>query len=139
MIKILILCTGNSCRSQMAEGWLKNMTNNTHNIEIYSAGTSPEKVNSYAVDVMSRFGLDISNNCSNHIDEYLNYNFDFVLTVCDNAKEKCPFFPSAKNIHHSFDDPANAKGSRSEVIEVYLRVCTEIRDYLKQFVSENIN
>ena len=129
MKNILILCTGNSCRSQMAHGFLENMFNN---YSVYSAGTKPEPVNKYAVRVMSELGIDISNNSSNHIDEYLEHNIDLVVTVCDNAKEICPVFPKkTKFIHHSFNDPASAKGEDEKVLEIYREVRDQLEDYIK--------
>ena len=129
MRKILILCTGNSCRSQMAHGFLDFLSNNCL---IYSAGTKPEPVNKYAVRVMSEIGIDISNNSSNNIDEYLEHSIDLVVTVCDNAKEICPVFPKkTKFIHHSFNDPASAKGKEEEVLKIYREVRDQLEDYIK--------
>ena len=108
MKKILVLCTGNSCRSQMAHGFLESLTD----FQIFSAGTKPEPVNKYAAEVMNELDINISSNTSNHIDEYLDQDIDLVLTVCDNAKEICPVFPKQTYfIHHSFDDPADATGT----------------------------
>ena len=110
MKKVLILCTGNSCRSQMAEGLLKYFSPNTL---VYSAGTKPEAVNLFAVEAMANIGIDIADFKSNHADEYADIDFDFVFTVCDNAKEICPIYPKAKQlIHHSFSDPADAIGTK---------------------------
>ena len=92
MKKVLILCTGNSCRSQMAEGLLASFSSNT---KVYSAGTKPEKVNPFAIKAMAEIGIDISKNTSNHVDEYIAIDFDYVFTVCDNAKEICPIYPKA--------------------------------------------
>lgn len=129
MKKILILCTGNSCRSQMAHGFLDVLSNNCL---VYSAGTKPEPVNKYAVRVMSEIGIDISKNSSNHIDEYLEHNIDLVVTVCDNAKEICPIFPKqTKFIHHSFNDPASAKGEDEKVLKIYMEVRDQLEDYIK--------
>ena len=129
MRKILILCTGNSCRSQMAHGFLDFLSNNCL---IYSAGTKPEPVNKYAVRVMSEIGIDISNNSSNNIDEYLEHSIDLVVTVCDNAKEICPVFPKkTKFIHHSFNDPASAKGNDEEVLKIYREVRDQLENYIK--------
>ena len=128
MKKILILCTGNSCRSQMAHGFLDFLSNN---YLVYSAGTKPEPVNKYAVRVMSEIGIDISNNSSNHINEYLKHNIDLVVTVCDNAKEICPVFPKqTKFIQHSFNDPASAKGKDEEVLKIYREVRDQLKDYI---------
>ena len=129
MRKILILCTGHSCRSQMAHGFLDFLSNNCL---IYSAGTKPEPVNKYAVRVMSEIGIDISNNSSNNIDEYLEHSIDLVVTVCDNAKEICPVFPKkTKFIHHSFNDPASAKGNDEEVLKIYREVRDQLENYIK--------
>ena len=131
MKKILILCTGNSCRSQMADGLLSSFLNN---FQIYSAGTKPEPVNSFAVKAMNQIGIDISKNSSNHVDEYTDIDFDYVFTVCDNAKEICPIYSKAKQmVHHSFIDPADAKGSNSEQLAVYINVRNQISDYFKDF------
>ena len=131
MKKVLILCTGNSCRSQMADGLLSSFLNN---FQIYSAGTKPEPVNHFAVKAMNQIGIDISKNTSNHVDEYTDIDFDYVFTVCDNAKEICPIYPKAKQmIHHSFIDPAAAKGSASEQLAVYVNVRNQLSDYFKDF------
>ena len=137
MNKILILCTGNSCRSQMAEGLLSNFSTN---IKVCSAGTKPEKVNPYAIKAMAEMGIDISKNTSNHADEYANIDFDYVFTVCDNAKEICPVYSKAKQmIHHSFSDPADATGTDNEQLEVYVEVRDQLRDYFKAFAENNLS
>ena len=137
MRKILILCTGNSCRSQMAEGLLASFLSS---FKIYSAGTKPERVNSFAIKAMALIGIDISNNSSNHVDEYTDIDFDYVFTVCDNAKEICPIFPKAKRmIHHSFFDPADAIGTYNEQLEVYVKVRNQLNDYFKNFLKNNLN
>jgi len=129
MKSVLIICTGNSCRSQMAHGLLSYLTND---ILIYSAGTNPEPVNKYAIQVMLEVGIDISKYSSNYLDEYADFDIDFVLTVCDNAKEKCPLFLSVSSvIHKSFSDPVNAAGSYSEIISQYCRVRDDLEDYIK--------
>lgn len=131
MYKILILCTGNSCRSQMAHAWLESILGDR--AVIFSAGTKPEKVNPYAIKVMSEENLDISKNTSNHVSEYDNINFDFVITVCDNAKELCPVFPNAEKVlHHSFIDPANTIGDELMILAIYKKV----RDKLKLFLID---
>tara|TARA_B110000444_G_C18747533_1_gene551034 strand:- start:581 stop:994 length:414 start_codon:yes stop_codon:yes gene_type:complete len=136
MNKILILCTGNSCRSQMAEALLEYYY---QNIKVYSAGTKPEKVNPFAIKAMSEMGIDISNNSSNHAAEYANVDFDYVFTVCDNAKEICPIYHKANQlIHHSFIDPANTKGTEEEQLEVYIEVRNQLRDYFKDFAEKNL-
>ena len=135
MKKVLILCTGNSCRSQMAEGLLSYFSANT---KVYSAGTKPEKVNPYAIKAMAEMGIDISKNTSNHADEYASIDFDYVFTVCDNAKDICPIYPKAKQmIHHSYTAPANAKGTEQEQLRVYIKVRKQLRDYFKAF-AENV-
>ena len=135
-MKILILCTGNSCRSQMADGLLKEYFKN---FEIYSAGTKPEKVNPLAIRVMREIGIDISKNKSNSAKEYDDINFDFVFTVCDNAKEICPVYPKAKKlIHQSFLDPANATGTETEQLEVYRKVRDELKKYFLNIFKDKI-
>jgi arsenate reductase len=135
MKKVLILCTGNSCRSQMADAWLKYFTSD--NIEVYSAGTKPEKVNPYAVKVMDLEGIDISSNTSNNVDEYKDIEFDYVITVCDNAKEICPIFSfSVQMIHSSFPDPAKAKGTEEELIKVYSEVSGDLKKFMEQFSKD---
>ena len=132
-MKILILCTGNSCRSQMADGLLSSFSNN---IKVYSAGTHPELVNPYAIKVMASIGIDISNNSSNHVSEYTHIDFDYVFTVCDNAKELCPIFPQAKEmIHYSFIDPAKATGTEQEKLNVYTEVRDQLKDYFMLFIQ----
>lgn len=136
MSKILVLCTGNSCRSQMAHGYLSKFL---PNYQIYSAGTKPEPVNKFAVNVMKEENIDISKNSSNHITDYKKTNFDYVFTVCDNAKENCPVHLRfiKKKIHNSFFDPADATGSDEEKNLVYVRVRNEIKFFLQKFISEN--
>lgn len=135
MIKILILCTGNSCRSQMAQGLLTSFTTNT---KVYSAGTKPEKVNSFAIKAMNDIGINISQYTSNHVNEYTDFDFDFVFTVCDNAKEICPIYSKAKQIiHHSFIDPADATGSYKEQLNVYVDVRNQLDTYFKAFCEDN--
>ena len=137
MKKVLILCTGNSCRSQMAEGLLSSVSTNTKG---YSAGTKPEKVNPFAIKAMAEIGIDISKNTSNHADEYVNIDFDYVFTVCDNAKEICPIYPKAKQmIHHSFTDPADAAGTEQEQLKVYIAVRNQLRDYFKTFAENELS
>lgn len=126
--KILVLCTGNSCRSQIAEGYLRLFF--AEKAEIYSAGIETHGVNPRAIATMKEDGIDISNHTSNHIDEYQNIDFDLVITVCDNAKERCPFFPSkAKKLHQNFPDPAKATGTEEEILEEFRRVRQIIKEY----------
>ena len=137
MNKILVLCTGNSCRSQMAEGLLTSLLSNA---KVYSAGTKPEKVNPFAIKAMAEMGIDISKNTSNHADEYANIDFDYVFTVCDNAKEICPIYPKAKQmIHYSFTDPADATGTEQEQLKVYIEVRNQLRDYFKAFAKNKLS
>lgn len=137
MKKILVLCTGNSCRSQIAEGYLKNFAGNK--AEVYSAGIETHGVNPKAIETMKEDGIDISYHTSNNIDEYRNLDFDFVITVCDNAKERCPFFPtSAKKFHQNFPDPAKTIGTGEEIQEQFKQVRDQIKDYCKEFVAGNL-
>ncbi len=135
--KILVLCTGNSCRSQIAEGYLRHFANG--NAEVYSAGVKTHGVNPKAIAIMQEDGIDISNHTSTNIDEYFDIDFDFVITVCDNAKERCPFFPTkAKKFHHNFSDPAKAKGTDEEINEQFRQVRQQIKEYCEQFIAENL-
>ena len=137
MNKILVLCTGNSCRSQMAEGLLSYFSTNT---KVYSAGTKPEKINPFAIKAMAEMGIDISKNTSNHVDEYTDIDFDYVFAVCDNAKELCPIYPKAKQmIHHSFTDPADATGTEQEQLRVYVEVRDQLSDYFKDFAKNKLS
>lgn len=135
--KILVLCTGNSCRSQIAEGYLRHFAG--EKAEIYSAGIETHGVNPKAIATMKDDGIDISNHTSNNIDEYRNVDFDFVITVCDNAKERCPFFPTkAQKFHYNFPDPAKAIGTDEEIAEEFRKVRQQIKDYSENFVAENL-
>ncbi len=135
--KILVLCTGNSCRSQIAEGYLRYFAG--EKAEIYSAGVETHGVNPKAIATMKEDGIDISNHTSNNIDEYRNVDFDFVITVCDNAKERCPFFPTkAQKFHYNFPDPAKATGTAEEITEEFRKVRQQIKDYCENFVAENL-
>ena len=125
--KILILCTGNSCRSQMAEGFLKSFDSE---LEVYSAGTKPaERVNPKAIQVMQEMGIDISKNYPKDVEQFVNESFDYVITVCDNAKETCPVFTGkvGQQLHIGFEDPAEATGTEEEVLAVFRRVRDEIK------------
>ena len=138
-MNILILCTGNSCRSQMAHGFLQSFDKN---LQVFSAGTKPEKaVNLYAIEVMKEVGIDISTHTTNHVEEYLNQEFDYVITVCDGAKAICPIFTGiVKNrLHIGFEDPADATGSVDEILSVYRRVRDEIKGAFYKFWKEEIN
>lgn len=130
--KILVLCTGNSCRSQIAEGYLRYFLGDK--TEVYSAGVETHGVNPRAIATMKEDGIDISNHTSNHIDEYATIDFDIILTVCDNAKERCPFFPTkAKKLHQNFPDPAKATGTEEEILEEFRRVRETIKVYCSEF------
>ena len=135
--KILVLCTGNSCRSQIAEGYLRFFTNNQ--ADVYSAGVEAHGVNPKAVTTMQEDGIDISNHTSNNVTEYYDMDFDFVITVCDNAKERCPYFPTkAKKFHQNFPDPAKAIGTDEDNIAEFRKVRQLIKEYCKQFVADNL-
>lgn len=136
--RVLILCTGNSCRSQMAEGFLKSFDKN---LEVFSAGTKPaEKVNLFAVKAMQEIGIDISNGNAENVDKYLSQSFNYVITVCDNAKEKCPvFIGNVKHqLHIGFDDPADAVGTEGEIMPVYRRVRDEIKKEFYNFYLKEL-
>lgn len=137
MKKILVLCTGNSCRSQIAEGYLRHFAKDK--AEIYSAGIETHGVNLNAISTMSKDGIDISGHTSNNVDEYSALDFDFVITVCDNANEACPVFPSkAKKFHQNFPDPAKAKGTEDEIMTEFGKVREMIKEYCRIFVAENL-
>jgi arsenate reductase len=132
--RVLILCTGNSARSQMAEGLLRRAGGD--GFEVFSAGTEPSGVNPLAVEAMREVGIDISTQRSKSVDEFLGQEFDYVITVCDKANRNCPVFPGrTKRIHWSFDDPAEALGERSERLAVFRRVRDEIKERLRDFVE----
>ena len=138
MKNILVLCTGNSCRSQIAEGYLRHFAGDK--ATVYSAGIETHGVNPKAIQVMAEDHIDISKHTSNNVDEYLNIPFDYVITVCDNAKEHCPYFPiKAKHFHQNFPDPAKAAGSAVEVMDEFIRVCEMIKVYSKDCVSEHLS
>jgi arsenate reductase len=128
--KILILCTGNSARSQMAEGLLKHITQSKY--EINSAGTKPSIVRPEAIKALAEIGIDISGNRSKSVDEFANEEIDFVLTVCDNAKENCPYFPAkTRLIHHSFADPAEVQGDEETRLNAFRKIREEIKAYFE--------
>ena len=135
--KILVLCTGNSCRSQIAEGYLRHFAGDK--AAIYSAGVETHGVNPRAIATMKEDGIDISKQTSNNIDEYFNIDFDFVITVCDNAKERCPFFPTqAKMFHQNFPDPAKANGTEDQIMGQFRQVRQQIKEYCTQFIADNL-
>lgn len=139
MKDILVLCTGNSCRSQMAEGFLKAMDSK---LRVYSAGTEPSgEVHPLAIKVMAEVGIDISGHKPKSVGQFLKRSFDYVITVCDHANETCPvFLGDVKNrLHIGFDDPAEAAGSDEEILGVFRRVRDEIKDSFEEFYQKNIS
>ncbi|PRX57325.1 arsenate reductase ArsC [Flagellimonas meridianipacifica] len=138
MKNVLVLCTGNSCRSQMAHGYLNYFQDSLANV--YSAGIETHGLNPGAVSIMEEDGIDISNHTSNHVDEYEGIEWDYIITVCDHAKENCPFIPSknAERIHHNFSDPSKVKGTREEIHEAFLKTREEIKDFMYEFVKEEL-
>lgn len=138
MKKILVLCTGNSCRSQLAEGFLRYFAGDQ--AEIYSAGIETHGVNPKAIQIMNEIGIDISSHTSNHINEYTSIDFDYLITVCDHAKESCPYFPTqAIKFHYNFPDPAKATGTDEEIMNEFRKVRELIKDYSSTFVTENLH
>jgi arsenate reductase len=133
--RVLILCTGNSARSQMAEGFLRHLAGDR--FEVASAGVAPTRVRPEAITVMRELGIDISQHRSKSVDEFLGQPFDYVITVCDNANEQCPVFPAnTKRIHWSFADPADVKGDEESRLKVFRRVRDEIAEQLRRFSDE---
>jgi arsenate reductase (thioredoxin) len=136
-MKILILCTGNSCRSQMAHGFLQSFDKR---LQVFSAGTDPAtRINATAVEVMKKAGIDISQHKPKSVEQYLREEWDYVITVCDSAREACPYFPGKvrRRLHFGFDDPSQVKGSYVEVLNEFYRVRNEIRDeFYKLYESE---
>jgi arsenate reductase (thioredoxin) len=134
--RVLILCTGNSARSQMAEALLRHDAGDRFTVE--SAGTKPSILRPEAITVMKEVGIDISSHRSKHVDEFAGQNFDYVLTVCDNAKESCPlFFGKAARLHHSFNDPAAVEGSEEKRLGAFRKIRDELRAYLKTFPQDD--
>ena len=132
--RVLILCTGNSARSQMGEGLLRHDAGDRFTVE--SAGTKPSSVRPEAIAVMKEVGIDITSHRSKHVDEFAGRDFDYVLTVCDNAKETCPvFFGRATRLHYSFNDPAAVEGSEERRLAAFRQVRDELRSYLKSFAK----
>ncbi|MBK8612062.1 MAG: arsenate reductase ArsC [Flavobacteriales bacterium] len=137
MMRILVLCTGNSCRSQMAHGYLEHYADGR--AEVYSAGVETHGVNPRAIAVMKEDGIDISYHTSNNVEEYGDITFDHVITVCDNAREACPVFPGhAAKHHHNFPDPAKVTGSEAEIMAAFRSVRDEIKDHCRDFVERHI-
>lgn len=133
--KVLILCTGNSARSQMAEGLLRHDAGDQ--FEVASAGVAPTQVRPEAIEVMREIGIDISSHHSKSVDEFTGQEFDYVITVCDNANEQCPIFPGkAQRIHWSFEDPAAVTGEAEKRMAVFRKVRDEVRERLKTLTSD---
>ena len=129
-LKVLFLCTGNSCRSQMAEGWANHLKGDI--LDAYSAGTNPARLSSRAASVMAEAGVDISDHISKHPDDLQGIEFDYVVTVCDNARENCPVFTgNAKLVHKSFHDPSCVIGTKDEVLAAFRKVRDQIRAFIE--------
>ncbi|MBK8226518.1 MAG: arsenate reductase ArsC [Flavobacteriales bacterium] len=136
MMRILVLCTGNSCRSQIAHGYLQHFGGSA--VEVLSAGVETHGVNPRAIAIMKEDGIDISRHTSNNVDEYRDLAFDHVITVCDNAKERCPWFPTSAQKHHrDFTDPAKVSGTEAEIMAAFRRVRDEIKAYCKDFIAQH--
>ncbi len=137
MKNVLVLCTGNSCRSQMAHAYLNQYAKKK--AKIYSAGIETHGLNPNAVSILKLDGLDISSHTSNHVDEYNEINFDYIITVCDHANENCPYIPSenAVRLHHNFSDPSKIKGSEKEIHTAFIKTREEIKQFCKDFVKAN--
>lgn len=137
MKNILVLCTGNSCRSQIAEGYLRHFAGDR--AKIYSAGIETHGVNPKAIQVMGEDGIDISGHTSNNVEEYINIPFDYLITVCDNANENCPYLPgNFKRFHYNFPDPAKAQGTAEEIMDSFRSARDMIKDYSRNWVAQNI-
>lgn len=137
--RYLVVCTGNFCRSQMAEGWLRHFGKDR--VVAFSAGSKPKGgIHPMAVEVMQERGVDLAQNTSNHIDEYIDEDFDCVLTVCDSAKEACPILPGAKRIlHHPFEDPDHPNDPSEDVATCFRRVRDQIGDWVKGFLADEFS
>jgi len=138
MKNILVLCTGNSCRSQMAHGYLRTLQQ--EKAHIYSAGIETHGLNPGAVSIMKEDGVDITGHTSNHVDEYEGTAWDFIITVCDHAKENCPFIaaPNAKRMHHNFFDPSKVVGTEEEKHAAFLKARKQIKGFCEKFIVENL-
>ncbi len=133
---VLVLCTGNSCRSQIAHGYLEHLTDPSK-VKVYSAGVETHGVNPRAIATMQEDGVDISQHTSNNVNEYLDVDFDYVITVCDNANERCPIFPGkSQKFHHNFPDPAKALGSEEEIMQQFREVREVIKGYFGDFAVQ---
>ncbi len=137
MYNILVLCTGNSSRSQMAEGYIRHFAKDR--VNVYSAGTEIREIHPFTVEVMREDNIDISGQTSNHVDEYRHIDFDYIITVCDDVKEKVSSFPSkAVKYHQHFPDPAKSKGSDEEIMKQFRKVRNMIKKYAQEFVNEYV-
>ena len=138
MKNILVLCTGNSCRSQMAHGYLNALQDKA---AVYSAGIETHGLNPGAVSIMAEDGIDISGHSSNHVDEYEGIEWDYIITVCDHAKENCPFIPAkhAMRLHHNFFDPSKVEGTAAEKHAAFLKAREAIKSYVKDFIRTHLN
>ena len=135
-LQVLILCTANSARSQMGEGLLRHLAGDK--VDVFSAGRTPSSVNSFALRAMRERGIDISGHSSDHINRYLDHEFDYVITVCDSAAESCPLFPGrAKRIHWSFPDPAAVKGDDNAVLESFISVRGGLETKLHEWLNSH--
>ena len=138
MKKVLVLCTGNSCRSQIAHGYLQFFAGDA--AQIYSAGIETHGVNPKAIKVMAEDHIDITSHSSNNVNEYADIDFDAVITVCDNANEACPYFPgNVQRFHHNFPDPAKATGTEEDVMNEFIKVRDMIKAYSADFVLNHLN
>ncbi|MBC8754472.1 arsenate reductase ArsC [Kordia sp. YSTF-M3] len=139
MKNVLVLCTGNSCRSQMADGYLKHFAKDK--AAIYSAGIETHGVNPRAIAIMKLDGVDISKNTSNNVSEYLAIDFDFIITVCDHAQENCPHIPSenAKRIHQDFFDPSKVNGSEEQIFNAFKKTRSQIKAFCEEFVTTELS
>ena len=139
MKNILVLCTGNSCRSQMAHGYLNQLA--AGRAQVYSAGIETHGLNPGAVAIMKEDGIDITSHTSNHVDEYMGTPWDFIITVCDHANENCPFIPASNAIrlHHNFFDPSKVVGSDEEKHAAFEKARDEIRGYCQDFVAQKLD
>ena len=134
--RVLVLCTGNSCRSQMAEGFLRHLGGDR--FEVFSAGIKPTEVNPLAIKVMAEVGIDISSHRSKSAMEFIRQQFDYVITVCDNAKQTCPVFPGKyKKIHWDLEDPAEASGSEEDRLVVFRKIRDQIQNNISEFLAAN--
>ena len=138
MKNVLVLCTGNSCRSQMAHGYLNHFLDN-RSFNIYSAGIETHGLNPEALAIMKEDGLDITHHTSNHVDEYKAIDFNYIITVCDHANENCPYIPSknATRLHHNFFDPSKVNGTDTEKHAAFLKARNEIKKYCEDFAKRN--